>query len=936
METFLEKTAQYVVAKYGDNLRNLCIVLPNRRASLFLKKALSKNIAKPVWSPEILAVEDFVYKSTGLLPADNMFLLFDLYEIYRDSTKEAIADFDEFIGWGEVVLNDFNDVDLYLADTRQLFTYLSDVKAIGLWNPDGKPLTPFQQNYLRFFNSLEGLYSNLKERLLNSGQAYQGLAYRELVHALENNPLLVPYQQVIFAGFNALTPAESAIFSLLEKAGKADVLWDADRYYIDQPEQEAGFFLRNVFKTNEENRPNWLFDNFRSASKSIRIIGVPQKVGQVKTAGNIIKNLISEGEKQDSLAVILNDETLVFPLLNSIPKELERFNVTMGLPLKETSLYKLLDSVISLQENADRFARTGYRKLSFYHADLIRVLTHPFMHFIVPSADALVVKEQIQLSNRAFLTGLEVKNLIAENTENVPEILIRLTDPWENNIQQAVQFISALLHTLTERMLASEKKHQSGMELEYIFHFTKVVNKLEEIIKAVDFVQNLGTFRYLFNNLVKGIRIPFYGEPLQGAQVMGMLESRVLDFENIIMLSVNEDFIPAGKSDNSFIPFEVRRVFKLPTIRERNAVYAYHFYRLLQRSSNVYLLYNTEAGNLGGGERSRFLSQILHEMRAFSSNVEITEDILEMNIPEVSEEPDINIHKSVDIMQRLDELAVSGFSASSLNVYRNCSLQFYFNHILGLGEADQVEETIENATLGKVIHHVLQLLYEPLENKKLTAGELEVMKKRVPALVEKSFQENYAGGEVHFGKNLLIVKVAESYLFRFLDNEQQLVSDSEVVIKKMEQRLVSQVQLKSGKIIKIKGFIDRFDVTDGITRIIDYKTGKVEQKELNLKQWDDLQSADGFDKAFQLLFYSLLYQKTEKVSYIDFQAGIYSFRNLKEGLLAIRFPVNDWPESFESYLVELLGEIYDPVKQFTQTVDKDRCQYCTFKSVCNR
>ena len=949
MQTFLEKTARYLLDTAGKKPDQMCVVLPNRRAGLFLKRNIAQLIDKPVWAPAVMSIEDFVFRISGFQSIEPVYLLFELYEIYRETDKESAVPFEEFLGWGQVVLNDFNDLDMHLTNADELFNFLNDVKALNLWNPDGTALTSFQVEYLRFFNSLAEFYLKLKERLLNSRKVYQGLAYRYLAEVLEQGSVVIPWNKIVFAGFNALTPAEEKIIQQFRKAGKAEILWDADRYYIDNAEQEAGRFLRKVIKNEPADNFKWISGDLKSHHKKIRLIGVPQKVGQVKAAGSLLRDWIGSGKNPDSTAVILNDESLLFPMLNSLPEELKEFNVTMGLPLKSTPPYKLINAMISMQENSLKFSRSVSGNRVFYYSDVLKVLEHSYIRLLLAGngdEQKASLAKYLRSSNKSFYTPEEINERLATDNEAITEFFNSLFAPWQDSAGKAISVIRKLLQVLkiTFQQNKGENNINKNLDMEYTYYFSRVLTRLSEIHRSVDFIEGLANLRYVFNAVLQSVYLPFYGEPLRGIQIMGMLESRTLDFENIIMLPVNEDYLPAGRSKNSFIPFEVRKTFQLPTIHDRTAVYAYHFYRLLQRSSNISLIYNTESGDLGGGEKSRFINQIQYELTKYNQEIEIEDQILSVDIPVSGPEPSLDINKSPDILTRLDAMAESGLSASSLNVYRNCSLQFYFTQVMGIEELKEVEETIEAATLGTVVHAVLQDLYSPLKHKYFLVSDIEMMKKRVPELIKRSFKKHYPDGETRFGKNLLIVKVAESYIQNFLRWElsflQKLDRQGEkLLIEATEEKVRTSFVINDDKTVWLKGFIDRIDRVGETTRIIDYKTGRVEQRELKLDSYDQIRDSNEFSKGFQLLFYTYLYQKQNPENQSSMLPGIISFRNLGAGLLKANFEEagdKDWPASFEHVLKEILQEIYDPAIPFTKTDEPKNCEYCLFKGICNR
>jgi ATP-dependent helicase/DNAse subunit B len=425
---------------------------------------------------------------------------------------------------------------------------------------------------------------------------------------------------------------------------------------------------------------------------------------------------------------------------------------------------------------------------------------------------------------------------------------------------------------------------------------------------------------------------------------MGMLETRLLDFEALVMLSVNEDFIPAGKSGQSIIPNEIRREFSLPTYEERNAVFAYHFYRLLQQTKKAYLIYNTEADDLGGGDVSRFVTQLKNELPKYNPEIKITEQILTLPQIKINIKP-IVVPKNESILNRLNELALSGLSASSLNVYRSCSLRFYFQYVKRIQEAEELEETIEAATLGSVIHDVLRNLYFPYVGKVISKEMLLDMKSKSALAIQDSFSKHFVGGDINFGKNLLIKHVAESYINKFLQKEINDLSDlnkfnRQLTIVSLEEEFTKEFTIDSlpvPKEIRLKGYVDRIDRVGERVRIIDYKTGNVAASDLVFKEWEDFATNPKLDKCFQLLFYS--YLCTDKIDRKeDIQSGIISFRNMGGGFMPVHAPVNneDSDSQFEALLNTILNEIYDTETPFTQTDELANCAYCPYVSICGR
>ena len=641
--------------------------------------------------------------------------------------------------------------------------------------PENTALSEFQVSYLRFYQSLKSYYSLLNAELIQKNEVYQGLAYRKVAQNIANIQEQLPWKRIIFAGFNALTQAENRIISSLENSGKAELLWDADKYYMEDETQEAGKFIRAFYQQSNKTKFNWVDNNFHESEKVITLFGVPQNVGQVKIAGQLLRELSVHENELDQTAVVLNDESMVEPLLNSIPDEAGKYNLTMGLPLKSTPLFRLIDAVMELQSNILKFERSNSKTSKIYFRDILRVLDHPYILALLIEDNLSELPSNIRKSNKIFLGYDELMDSYFKKECQVKRIISCIVKPWQDSTEKGLESLVIIIGELKTYFAARNGdevagKERSDLELEYLFHFNSILQKLSKLVKEYPYIENLKVFRALFSQLVQ-MTLPFYGEPLHGLQVMGMLETQTLDFKNIIMLGVNEDFIPSGKSTNSFIPFDIRRKFSLPTYHDRNAVFAYHFYRLIQRANKVSIIYNTEPGELGGGDKSRFIAQLQYEIPKYNPKIKIQERIL--SVPALTDKVEnrIEITKTSEIINKLNNQAVYGFSASALNTYRNCPLQFYFKYIAGIDESDEPEETIEASTLGSVIHDVLAVMYKPFEDKKIFPVDIQKMKSQSEFLVKDAFKKHYANGDIEFGKNLLIVKVAIQYILNFLEYE---------------------------------------------------------------------------------------------------------------------------------------------------------------------
>ncbi|RLD80550.1 MAG: hypothetical protein DRJ15_06760 [Bacteroidetes bacterium] len=943
MPAFLKKLTEHIYSTYGDRLGASCIVLPNRRAILYIKSYLAGMLKQTTFLPEFYSIEDFVARCSGLVISDSLADQFRLYELHCELEGKDARSVEEFFPYAAWMLSDFNEIDMYLVDRQKLYTYLTEVRAMKLWNPDGRPLTDFEKNYLEFYRSIKQYYDGLHEKTNAKKLAYQGQAFRQLAENIEKEAEGWPWDKVIFAGFNALTPAEEKIIKYLLKREKAEIFWDADDYYLNNKDQEAGYFLRKYFHDFDKTEPRWIGNNFMN--KKVRIIGVPGNTGQLKYAGEILLQLIKEKGSLDRTALVLSDESLLLPMLNSIPEEAGDFNVTMGLALKHTPLYSMIDTILSLQRNADRFRemRQGKQR-AFYSKDLLRLICHPWFNMLLPGGSvnlAMEINEKVRNSNRIFIPANEIKELFHEvEGDKIMELF-----PGKVSPESMMESLSLLLGTLRQGFIELKENgsHDYGLELEYVFRFNSQFQRMKDLMKSYESISSLRTLQMIFRQLAQQDRIAFRGEPLKGLQVMGMLETRTLDFDTVIMISVNEGTLPSARLPNSFIPFDIKTEsdFKLPTYRHNNRVFAYHFYRLLQRADEAYLLYNVESNALGGGEKSRFITQLQHEGPKYSPGIDISEELLSISPPAGIRDTTITIDKDKHVMRLLREEAEKGFHPSSLSKYINCPLQFYLARLARLADTDEIEETIDARTLGIVAHESLQKLLGEYLGVKLTKEIFKGFKKETRAEVRRQFQKFYHEDDISYGKNYLVVNVAEHMLNQLFDREAQWLGDGqEMIVSALEYGLSTLLLGADNTQVKFKGTADRIDKKGEKVRIIDYKTGGVDTSKLKPANWDKLFSDPEYSQAFQLMMYAWLYHKTNPEAK-DMDAGIISLKTPGNGPDMVKPPDSKaidlkTLQLFEEHLITLIQAIFDPSVPFKQTEDDKRCKYCSYKEICNR
>lgn len=951
MPAFLEKVADFILAHPAAQQGQLCVVLPNRRAGLFLRHYLAQRITQAQWAPAVFSIEDFITELTGLRMADQAEQLFALYSIYATDEAGNAETFDMFSRWAPALLNDFSEIDNYLVDAKQLFGNLADIRNIENWSLGQAQLTEFQKQYMKFWEALGRWYYSFTEQLRNDELATPGMAARHAAEHITQLTNAQPWSLVVFAGFNALTAAEEKIISRLRKAGKAEILWDADRYYYADAAQEAGRFLRKapreLFQPATPGAPEFAHteDTLVGDKKTITVVGVARHAGQARAAAHFLKQLDAAALQSPKTAVVLADEQLLLPVLHALPEETGRVNITMGYPLRHTAVASLTDTLFSLHEHAKRFSiRTREGELKYYHTDLSRLLRHPWVRMLFATShltDRLA--DAMARRNVVFIAPSQLIGLVENADAAEAALLADLLQPW-NQVQDAFAGMNRMIAHLRKLFTPAAEEEAPPLDYEFLFQLSRIVNRMQTLTARWPFMNDLRTLRLLMAQQISQAALPFYGEPLAGLQVMGLLETRTLDFENIILLSANENILPSGRSQHSFIVFDLRRGFGLPVWHERDAVFAYHFYHLLQRSKNVVILYNTESDTFGSGERSRFVTQLLHELPQVSRFATMKEMLFDSGVKTGDAPPPIVVQKDEAVLEKLLALAASGLSPSALNSFRDCSLKFYFSYVAQLREAEEVEETIGANTLGTVIHATLEALYTPHLGTPLTPELILTLKAKAPAVCEKEFAVVCPPDETGYGKNLLAKRIALRYLSRYFDAEHTRVAQLgkagiAAVVEALEEELRIPIEV-NGHHMMLRGTADRIDRNGNQVQLIDYKTGRTADKELKFAEWDEIVSNADISKSFQLLMYALLYQRlhpeTEAIT-----SGIVSFRDLKAGVKKVRTPMGDLLRNevlteFELQLRNLLQLLINPEFPFVQTDNWDKCRICPFMHVCNR
>ncbi len=912
MRTFIDDVILDLIDRNHD-ISQLTFILPSKRAGTFFKHAISKHVVKTLFSPKIESIETFIETLSDSQYTSNTELLFEFYDVYLQYTpKQHVEPFDQFSKWAQRLLQDFNEIDRYLIPPNHVFDYLSAIKNIEHqhWSLDEAP-TDYIKNYLEFWKRLKVYYHELQNRLSQKKKGYQGQIYREAVNNIEQFIASHTNQKFVFVGFNALNKAEELIIQELLQQGLAYIYWDIDKTFLEHTYHDAGLFMRQ-HKMNwpyfKQHNFNWA-NNHYTKSKDINCIGCPKNISQIKLVGELLDTISAKQKNLENTAVILGDETLLLPLLNTLPKSVNAVNITMGLPLKSIPLASLFEALFNLHKSNSKV---------FYYKQIVEVLTNPFVKVLFKNNNGIV--KHIQDQNKTYLTLSDLKEIAPNHTS----ILKLLFGSWQDQPNIAIH--NCLTLTLKLKAFFDKDKSKDLLSLEYLYRFHQVFNTLKTLNSSFSHVRSISTLFILYRDLVSNDTLDFMGEPLKGLQIMGMLESRVLDFETVIITSVNEGILPAGKSHNSFIPFDVKLENNMPTYKEKDAVYTYHFYRLLQRAKTAYIIYNTEPDVLNGGEKSRFITQMeiegVHKLKS---------SVVSAKVPPIDTRL-AQIKKTPEVIEALDLVAKKGFSPSSLTNYIRNPIDFYYDKVLGVQQYDDVEESVAFNTLGTVIHNTLEDFYKPLEGQTLNKKHLKEMRSKIVSKVTYHFDKAFKQGDITKGINLIIFNIAQRYISNFLKLESNALKEGnriEIVAIETDEHISIDIEALN-KTVTLKGKVDRVDRYNGMLRIIDYKSGRVDSNKVEIVEWSDITTDyDKYSKSFQILMYAYMMYKDNKID-LPVEAGIISFKNLNSGLLRFatkpsmgsrtkdHIITEDTLLAFEIELKKLIVEIFDAEQDFIE------------------
>lgn len=970
MIPFLKDVAADIYQKHQSDFKNVCFVFPNKRTSLFFKKYLAEIAGKTIWAPDIYTINTFVKKQTKLSVADNLSLIFDLMKIFnRHFTKsgENPYEFDRFYQMGEIILADFNDADNYLVDIDQLFRNVKDLNEIDLifekfteeekqiihnfWRSfSPEKLTKEKESFIRLWTILPDVYHEFKALLTQKRLAYTGLTSRTLSDLIDNERIKLSYDKVYIIGFNAVNKAQEKLFSYLHKNEIARFYWDFDDFYI-KPEavegiklakKEAGFYMR---KNLEKFKPELYKNGIRriEEKKQIDVIGVPLFLGQAKSLNKILSE--KPFSNLNKTAVVLGDENMLFPVLHSLPESIEKINITMGLPVKETSLFGFISIYLNLHRN---FIKTGQSK-GYYHKDVLAILRHPLLQSHNEEITKKLIDEIIT-HNKNHIAG---KDLVFGD-ENALSIVFENPANWE-------ELLVNMLNLLYFFFTIGTKTDEKSPEDEYIYQVYIHLKRLLELLNKnkVDKTVGFDIIIKLVHQFMLSIRVPFEGEPDEGLQIMGLMETRNIDFENVIILDVNEGVIPKTSKPQSFIPENLRAVFGLPVTKHQDAIFGYLFFRLLQRAKNICFIYNNLSGDNNSGELSRFVQQLIYET-PHKINIKYFQQSISLKSPKpITVFKDDEIKKLLSGFYIADKKRRRKLSASAINTYLDCRLRFYFKYVANIAEHVKVEEEIDPAVFGTILHAAIEFVYnthcENRKTKTIVQKDFPELYKLIDKSVDEAFADFYKNDRnaifTYEGTQIIAREAVKKYTRIILDVDKR-TAPFEIVELESKYRDGCDFPITvDGRDynVSLYGIIDRLDKKDGEIRIIDYKSGKADQVFASMNDLFDPELENRKKAVFQIFFYAYLYLSTHGRN-AHIKPGIYSIRQMndenytseivfKEGKIKTVLNHTNFLTFYDEFIDcfrELLEEMFDNRTPYTQTTKEQSCPNCPYAVICGR
>ncbi len=960
MDGFLRQCARALYDRYGQRISDMYLIFPSRRAALFFNNALSGIADRPLWQPRTLSIDAIAEQLSGLKSGDRIRLITELFDIY--SAFHPQENFDTFYYWGEMLISDFDSIDKYMIDARMLFSNLNDLREMEctdylspeqlqiierFWQSfkDRQHLSREQNQFIDIWKTLYPIYSRFRERLRQKGMAYTGMMYRQAAERIaSSSEELLPPRHYAVIGFNALSLCERRIFEYLTRTAQVDFFWDCDDYYLNDEAQEAGTFVRENIRLFPQSMPlSGGTDNFRKP-KTINCVSAPSEVMQCKYVHDFLEEIRTGGNRtpDSETAIILTDENLLRPLLYSLPESIERINITMGYPLRGEAAYSLLERLIELQNR--KKVRGG--STVFYHSDVCGLLSHPLIAEQTGSA-AHELSKNIKQSQSIYISAKRL------GTTPLLEKIFTPRQGW----QALSAYLTEIIADIARGTPLSDDTHARTVRLEILGLIAESIAKTDNSIAACGIEISEKTYASLLRRMLQNITIPFEGMPLEGLQIMGFLETRALDFKNIIILSMNDDNCPGTHAGSpSFIPYGLRMAYGLPTHEYQESMYAYYFSRLIQRAERIDLVYCSTSDDKSTGEPSRYIHQLEYESMHEVHRREIT-----VKAGSCGTEP-ISVAKTPQIMSHLERYTEDGdrkMSPTQFFKFVECPLKFYFSAIASIKAPDELSEEVDNAMFGTILHDAMERLYTPLLGK---AGVREkigrITEQQVSEAVEQAIRSKYFNDEAvptsDWNGNLILVWNTINEYIKGSILPFDAAAPHDFIIEALEHEIQTSFSFEGGgrtRSITFMGKADRLDrLPDASLHIIDYKTGAPKGDAAHiLEKFDSVETLFGgradqrISAVLQTMLYSMMFSRQEAGAVTPM---LYYVRNMnredysplildKKQNRPVRLYA-EYAEDFERLLSETLSRMFDSGQPFEQTADEKTCQWCDYKSVCKR
>lgn len=919
MKTFLQETAEYLI-QHENTLHRHCIVLPSNRSAKVLREQLSCCAEKTMLFPEILSIASWMEQMSGCRIPNEEEILLLLLEIHNELHPDDSLSFRKFAGNAQMLLKDFNDIDMSLADAGKVFESLLEIKEM---EAEFRRDRTFSRRYIGFCKELPFYYHQLRKKLSDKGIAYQGMLYRLVHEQIDTLMEKMPFDKYIFIGFSALSVAEEEIIVRMHREQKAEMIIDCDASYLKETDASAaevpaltGKFIRHL-KTRIS-PVIFPHDFLHTEEKHINIIGLPQASSQAEILPQLIGKYRTENPDA-SCVVVLLEEKLLLPVLYALPSE--KANISMEYRFSHTALYQLLHHYLNALENRERFSSSANGEARLYHRDIRNFFQNSFLQKRMRFSGKPL---NFSKENRLFYQEKEVRDKLTESGQDAQSIdrICNLLFSRDQSLQDSIdKLLQYLKHeSLPDdycRLLLHLKEHTASL-----FHILQCTPNAD-----------ITSCRLLMENILSRVSIPFQSDAQSPLQIMGMLETRALDFDQVILLSANEGVIPNAKTSRTLLPYDLRMFYQLPTYKNHEAIMTYHFYRLLQRAKNICLCYNTD-NRREVREKSRLLLQLQTHWRNLP-NIHFEEKVIPLPQSPIPENAPLSIIKNDTIQQKLEHFI---FSPSSLNTFLRCPLNFYFRYLLKLQLPEEPDEMIEANTMGIVIHHILEKKLNPEHPDWYTA---QLKEELIAAFTNQELTHiSLKKEDVCHEKNLLILELSLRYLNDYLQKFAEEVKTSEIYpVQQVEEHFNDLSIDIQGKSFHFSGSIDRVDYKKGHFHILDYKTGSMDEKKLILQSMED--AFDGNHKeAFQLLLYMYFKYRQQGIQPLVGEIVSLQHPDKKMRLVIAGKDILEETEfkDFEILLDELLKRVSDPTTAFKRlnpfVPDKAPCIYCDFMELC--